>query len=81
MNRPLNSELKGVAGADDLLLSLFVFTAADVEPVDGHDDITGLKSKGFTQGSEIDLKAKYFFLSNKNLIHSEIKFKQNQARK
>jgi hypothetical protein len=51
----LNGELKGVSGADDLLLGLFVFAAADVEPVDGDDDVTGLKSERFTQRSKIDL--------------------------
>jgi hypothetical protein len=50
--------LEIVSGHDDFLLSLFVLAAADVEPVDGHDDVAGLKAEGFAQGLKINLKTK-----------------------
>ena len=33
-----------------------MLAAADVEPVDGHDDVAGLKAEGFAQGLKINLK-------------------------
>ena len=58
-----------------------MLAAADVEPVDGHDDVAGLKAEGFTQGLKINLKTKKHKHKNNHFVILNITWKFTQGLK